>query len=119
MTPQTMETQPETQPETPADRIKISDSQIVLSPQDKNQLIQSIADALVTGSIALRARKADDSLEQPEPAIPIFRDAFLYSRGGVFRIGWRYPLAYWTLYGDIVHPGKCGYGVAAGKYFYC
>ena len=101
--------------------IQISDSKIMLSHQDKGKLIQSIANAIVGGRILLGS--TDDSITSrlmTEPIFPLQRDPFVYkSIKGGYRLGWRYPLKYWMVYGRYFHPGKCGYGQMDDKFYFC
>ena len=48
-----------------------------------------------------------------------YRVVFQYRNGSEFRYGWRYPLAYWNMYGSRIHRNACGFGKAIGSYYYC
>ncbi|GLE02275.1 hypothetical protein PINS_up011113 [Pythium insidiosum] len=106
----------ETTTEMTANKITIKDSQIVLTWGDRQRLIQAIADSLVRNqSTALRIRGADG--DTSAPLLPLDRDAFLYLKDdGAVRLGWRFPLATWPLYRDLL---SCGVGRQLGSYFYC
>ncbi|KAF1328577.1 hypothetical protein FI667_g6748, partial [Globisporangium splendens] len=48
-----------------------------------------------------------------------YRYRFYYRHGSGYRYGWRYPIAYWNLYGPKYYDSSCGYGRAYGGYYYC
>ncbi|KAJ0401101.1 hypothetical protein P43SY_005706 [Pythium insidiosum] len=100
-----------------ANKVTIKDSQVVLTRGDRQRLIQAIADAFVRNqSAALRIRGADDGDASP-PLLPLDRDAFLYIKDdGAVRLGWRFPLATWPLYKDLL---RCDVGRQLGDYVYC
>lgn len=95
-------------------KINIKDSQIVLTSRDRKQLIQAIADSLLTKGHDLQTST------NTQPLFHVDRDIYLYqTSNSTVRLGWRYPMSTWKIYRQYIFPGACEVARVVDDYYYC